>query len=120
MPTLDDIIRSQTTLGPDDVAWIQALVADWQILADLSFGDLVLWVPDAESKGLWAVAQIRPTTVATTLLEDVTGTFVPGERSPAAARVLAGEGAQDDDDAAVATLASMATFGEANVTDKPS
>ncbi|KQP25400.1 sensor histidine kinase [Aeromicrobium sp. Leaf272] len=101
MPTLDDIIRSQTTLGPDDVAWIQALVADWQILADLSFGDLVLWVPDAESKGLWAVAQIRPTTVATTLLEDVTGTFVPGERSPAAARVLAGEGAQDDD-AAVA------------------
>ncbi|KQP81882.1 sensor histidine kinase [Aeromicrobium sp. Leaf291] len=102
MPTLDDIIRSQTTLGPDDVAWIQALVADWQILADLSFGDLVLWVPDAESKGLWAVAQIRPTTVATTLLEDVTGTFVPGERSPAAARVLAGEGAQDDDDAAVA------------------
>lgn len=102
MPTLDDIIRSQTTLGPDDVAWIQALVADWQILADLSFGDLVLWVPDAESKGLWAVAQIRPTTVATTLLEDVTGTFVPGERSPAAARVLAGECAQDDDDAAVA------------------
>lgn len=101
MPTLDDVIRSQTTLGADDVAWLQALVADWQILADLSFGDLVLWVPDAESKGLWAVAQIRPTTVATTLLEDVTGTFVPGERSPAAARVLAGEGAQDDDDPAV-------------------
>lgn len=101
MPTLDDIIRSQTALAPADVAWIHALVADWQILADLSFGDLVLWVPDAESKGLWAVAQIRPTTGATTLLEDVTGTFVPGERSPAAARVLAGEGAQDDDDPAV-------------------
>lgn len=96
MPTLDDIIRSQTTLGPADVTWIRALVADWQILADLAFSDLVLWVPDAESKGLWAVAQIRPTTVATTLLEDVTGTFVPAEKSPAAALVLAGGDAQDD------------------------
>ena len=101
MPTPDDIIRSQTALAPADVGWVHALVADWQILADLSFGDLVLWVPDAESKGLWAVAQIRPTTGATTLLEDVTGTFVPAERSPAAGRVLAGEGAQDDDDPAV-------------------
>jgi two-component sensor histidine kinase len=101
VPTLDDIIRSQTALAPADVAWIHALVADWQILADLSFGDLVLWVPDAESKGLWAVAQIRPTTGATTLLEDVTGTFVPAERSPAAWRVLAGAGAQDDDDPSV-------------------
>ncbi len=81
MPTPDDIIRSQTALAPADVGWVHALVADWQILADLSFGDLVLWVPDAESKGLWAVAQIRPTTGATTLLEDVTGTFVPAERS---------------------------------------
>jgi two-component sensor histidine kinase len=101
VPTLDDIIRSQTALAPADVAWIRALVADWQILADLSFGDLVLWVPDAESKGLWAVAQIRPTTGPTTLLEDVTGTFVPAERSPAAWRVLAGAGVLDDDDPSV-------------------
>lgn len=101
MPSPDDIIRSQTDLEPADVAWVHALVADWQILADLSFADLVLWVPDAESKGWWAVAQIRPTTGATTLLEDVTGTFVPWERSAAAARVLAGGGAEDDDDPAV-------------------
>jgi two-component sensor histidine kinase len=101
VPTPDDIIRSQTDLAPADVAWVHALVADWQILADLSFADLVLWVPDAESKGLWAVAQIRPTTGATTLLEDVTGTFVPSQRSAAAARVLAGGDVEDDDDPAV-------------------
>ena len=83
MPTLDDIARIQTTLSHDDVAWLRALVTDWQIIADLAFSDLVLWVPDAESKGLWAAAQIRPTTGPTTLLEDVVGTFVPARSAPA-------------------------------------
>ncbi|MCW2840565.1 MAG: ATPase [Aeromicrobium sp.] len=80
MPTLDDIARSQTSLTADDLAWLQAVVTDWQIIADLSFSDLVLWMPDAEAKGLWAGAQIRPTTGPTTLLEDVAGTFVPTGR----------------------------------------
>lgn len=83
MPSLDDIARFQTSLSPDDVAWLRALVTDWQIIADLAFSDLVLWVPDAESKGLWAAAQIRPTTGPTTLLEDVVGTFVPVKSAPA-------------------------------------
>jgi two-component sensor histidine kinase len=81
VPSLDDIARFQTSLGADDVAWLHALVADWQIIADLSFADLVLWVPDGEAKGLWAGAQIRPTTGPTTLLEDVAGTFVPSGRT---------------------------------------
>ena len=88
MPTLDDIARFQTTLSHDDVAWLQALVTDWQIIADLAFSDLVLWLPDAESKGMWAAAQIRPTTGPTTLLEDVVGTFVPAKSAPALQDVL--------------------------------
>lgn len=80
MPSLDDIARFQTSLSSDDVAWLHALVTDWQIIADLSFADLVLWVPDAEAKGMWAGAQIRPTTGPTTLLEDVAGTFMPSGR----------------------------------------
>lgn len=81
MPSLDDIAQFQTSLTSDDVAWLHALVTDWQIIADLSFSDLVLWVPDGESKGMWAGAQIRPTTGPTTLFEDVAGTFIPSGRS---------------------------------------
>ncbi|RLV56800.1 ATPase [Aeromicrobium phragmitis] len=77
MPTLDDIADSQTALGAAEVERLQALVGSWQIIADLAFCDLVLWLPDAEKKGRWAAAQIRPTTGPTTLLEDVVGTFVP-------------------------------------------
>ncbi|MRJ76702.1 ATPase [Aeromicrobium sp. SMF47] len=80
MPSLDDIAQFQTSLSGEDVAWLHALVTDWQIIADLSFSDLVLWVPDGEAKGMWAAAQIRPTTGATTLLEDVAGTFLPTGR----------------------------------------
>jgi two-component sensor histidine kinase len=81
VPSLDDIAQFQTSLTSDDVAWLHALVADWQIIADLSFSDLVLWLPDGEAKGMWAAAQIRPTTGPTTLLEDMAGTFLPTGRS---------------------------------------
>ncbi len=82
MPSLDSIVRHQTALGRDDVALLHRLVADWQLVADLGFADLVLWVLDAEAKGYWAAAQIRPTTGATTLADDVVGTFVPAVHAP--------------------------------------
>ena len=96
MPTLDDIARFQTTLSHGDVAWLHALVTDWQIIADLSFSDLVLWLPDAESKGMWAAAQIRPTTGPTTLLEDVVGTFVPAKKDPAVQEAFAAGEMRED------------------------
>lgn len=77
MPTLDDIVSEQTSLKSADVDWLQLVVADWQILADLSFADLVLWVQDRATRGFWAAAQIRPTTGPTTLVDDVVGSFIP-------------------------------------------
>ena len=80
MLSLDDITRHQTSLDFAEVDWLYMLVADWQLLADLSFADLVLWVPDAESRGYWAGAQIRPTTGPTSLIDDVVGNFLPTGR----------------------------------------
>ena len=77
MPTLEELAAAHTDLGEDDLAWLHRLLADWQIIADLSFADLVLWLPDSEGKGYWAGAQMRPTTGPTALLDDVIGTFVP-------------------------------------------
>src|SRR3954447_17835585 len=57
-------------------------MADWQIIADLSFADLVLWLPDREGQGFWAAGQMRPTTGPTALVDDVLGTFVPAGRRP--------------------------------------
>ncbi|WP_440900481.1 histidine kinase N-terminal domain-containing protein, partial [Actinosynnema sp.] len=46
MPTLRDTL-SRTTLSPADVDWLHRLVGDWQMVADLSFADLTLWIPVA-------------------------------------------------------------------------
>ncbi|WP_435742224.1 sensor histidine kinase [Nocardioides sp. SYSU DS0663] len=75
-------MRSHTDLSLEDVAWLQLLQADWQILADLSFADLVLWLPDASGAGFWAGGQMRPTTGPTAYVDDVVGTFVPRGRRP--------------------------------------
>ena len=73
MPTLDDLARSRTNLGDRDLAWLQRLVSDWQLLADLSFADLILWAPARDGGGWLAVAQMRPTTGPTSLPDDVVG-----------------------------------------------
>jgi two-component sensor histidine kinase len=82
MPSLSELVRSHTDLDAEDVAWLQLIQADWQIVADLSFADLVLWLPDREGRGFWAGAQMRPTTGPTAYVDDVVGTFVPAGRRP--------------------------------------
>jgi two-component sensor histidine kinase len=52
--------------------WLRSLMADWQLIADLAFGDLVLWVPH---KGkLHASAHARPAAAATLFYRDISGT----------------------------------------------
>ena len=82
MPALSELVRHHTDLDDADVAWLQLLQADWQIIADLSFADLVLWLPDREGSGFWAAGQMRPTTGPTAYVDDVVGTFVPRGRRP--------------------------------------
>ncbi len=82
MPSLNELVRAHTDLDAEDVAWLHLLLADWQIIADLSFADLVLWLPDREGNGFWAGAQMRPTTGPTAYVDDLVGAFVPRGRRP--------------------------------------
>ncbi|MGA8846760.1 MAG: histidine kinase N-terminal domain-containing protein [Nocardioides sp.] len=82
MPSFTELVRRHTDLGGADVAWLQLLQADWQIIADLSFADLVLWLEDRRGDGFWAVGQMRPTTGPTAYVDDVVGTYVEHGRRP--------------------------------------
>jgi two-component sensor histidine kinase len=80
--TLNNMVRRYTDLGPVDVEWLQTLVGDWQLLSDLSFADLVLWVTERDSSGWIAVAHVRPSTSATVYHDDIVGARLPRGRRP--------------------------------------
>jgi two-component sensor histidine kinase len=71
--TLAERVQARTSLTQQDLDHLQRLVAEWQLVADLSFADLVLWVQTLEGPWL-AVAHMRPTTGPTTYPKDVIGT----------------------------------------------
>ncbi len=76
MPSMSEIIAEHTGLVDGDQHWLKLLVSEWQLLADLSFSDLVLWVPDRDPNLFWAAAQIRPNTGPTSLMDDVVGDLI--------------------------------------------
>jgi len=73
---MSEIVGEHTELSEAEHEWLRLLVSDWQLFADLSFSDLVLWVPDRDENVYWAAAQIRPTTGPTSLVDDVVGDLI--------------------------------------------
>ncbi|MGL4832599.1 MAG: sensor histidine kinase [Propionibacteriaceae bacterium] len=67
-----------------DRAWFSNLIDSWQLLADLSFSDVVLWVPHAGDSTLAAIAQARPATGPTALPQDIVGYQVSDAYDPVA------------------------------------
>ncbi|MDJ0769867.1 MAG: sensor histidine kinase [Ilumatobacter sp.] len=74
MSKLTELVRERTTLDRDQVAHLNRLVSEWGTLADLSFSDLLLYVP--VSDGNWiTVAQVRPATAQTLFESDWVGSL---------------------------------------------
>src|SRR3954451_6349434 len=80
MPTMDDLLARHAVVGRD-ADLLHRLVGDWQLLADLSFADLILFIPGADATFV-AVAQIRPTTGPTAYQDDVVGLVAGGAERP--------------------------------------
>ncbi len=78
MATFNELISSNSKLQPPEIEHLSELVAEWRLLADLSFADLILWLPIRKDETSWpngyvAIAQIRPTTTATVFNNDLIG-----------------------------------------------
>ncbi|WP_417398512.1 sensor histidine kinase [Georgenia deserti] len=70
--TLAQMIAQSTHLDERDAEWLHQLVGDWQVVADLAFADLVLWLPTDEGDFV-AAAHCRPSTAATVHYQDIVG-----------------------------------------------
>ena len=91
MSTLSDVLRATTDLPEQDISHLSALAGEWGMLADLSFADLLLFVPlrsrsrlrrDAE---FLVAAQVRPVT-GSTLYSARRGRSARARRRPARGR----------------------------------
>ena len=59
MSTLGDLLAEHTVLPGNAVDHLHAVVGEWQLLADLSFADFLMWVR-RDDGALVCVAQVRP------------------------------------------------------------
>ncbi|HRN28923.1 MAG TPA: histidine kinase N-terminal domain-containing protein [Terrimesophilobacter sp.] len=72
MSTLSDLVQAHGRANEADIEWLHLLIADFQLLADLAFADLVLWIPTLDG-GFLAVAHSRPSSSATLFYRDFVG-----------------------------------------------
>ncbi|GAA4285150.1 histidine kinase N-terminal domain-containing protein [Brevibacterium daeguense] len=84
MSLLSDLLAAEGIVDEEDVEWLHVLVGDWQLIADLSFADLVLWVPvgdearraqGASEEDFRIIAHCRPTTGSTVYPHDEVGSI---------------------------------------------
>ena len=95
MASIEEYVQGRSSLSPDQIHRLRELVADWQLLSDLSFADLILWVPLRKDFKSWptgyvAVAHIRPTTAATLFAHDVIGEEISYGSRPHIDQALSG------------------------------
>ena len=77
------MLRRSTDLEPAESEWLHLLVGDWQLIADLSFADLVLWVRGGSHEWI-AVGHVRPNTGPMVFYDDIVGSPSSSARCGAA------------------------------------
>lgn len=71
--SLTSIAQRYGTVSDDDLRWLHRLVSDFQLLADLAIGDIVLWLPTGDDDGFIAAQHARPAGAATLFYRDIVG-----------------------------------------------
>ena len=72
MPSLSSALLQSSHLTPADREHISRFLGDWQLIADVSFADLLLSIP-TDDGDILIVRHCRPATVGTSYSEDIAG-----------------------------------------------
>ena len=77
---LATLAAERTDLSSPALEHLESLLADWALLSDLAFADLLLWLPTWNETGFIVAAQVRPSTARTHIPDDLVGHFAPKGR----------------------------------------
>ena len=72
MSTLSQLISDYGVPNKANIEWLTRLQSEWQLVADLLFADLVLWVPTKDGSFV-AAGHARPSSAATVFYRDISG-----------------------------------------------
>lgn len=86
MSTLAERIREVSNLSEREAEHLRSLCSAWQLLADLSFSDLLLYVPTRHADVYEICAQLRPFTSQTLYPNDMVRTRLSQPEQPAVER----------------------------------
>ena len=78
MSTLSQLISDYGVPNKANIEWLTRLQSEWQLVADLLFADLVLWVPTKEGSFV-AAGHARPSSAATVFYRDISGETIRKE-----------------------------------------
>jgi two-component sensor histidine kinase len=70
--TLSQLISDYGVPNKANIEWLTRLQSEWQLVADLLFADLVLWVPTKDGSFV-AAGHARPSSAATVFYRDISG-----------------------------------------------
>ncbi|MDV6238859.1 histidine kinase N-terminal domain-containing protein [Trueperella bernardiae] len=79
MSTLSRILSRDSHLNERQREWLHHLTGEWQIIADITFSDLALYI--RVESGVMTAAQARPATAATVHQTDFVGELVPADEA---------------------------------------
>ncbi len=88
MATLADRILSVSRLSRAEAEHLRSLCRSWQVLADLSFSDLLLYVRSDDEDAFEICAQLRPFTSQTLYPQDLVGQRVTQPEQPIVERAF--------------------------------
>ena len=84
MASLEELAKENRNLEDDLISYLQDLTRSWGLLADLSFSDLLLYLPTEESPvdSFVLLAHVRPTTSTTLYRADLVGQKFEAQSRP--------------------------------------
>ncbi|MFL3012296.1 MAG: sensor histidine kinase [Acidimicrobiales bacterium] len=84
MASLEELAKKNSDLEDDSISYLQDLTRSWGLLADLSFSDLLLYLPTKEPPvdSFVLLAHVRPTTSTTLYRADLVGQKFEAQSRP--------------------------------------
>ena len=59
MAQIEELLEGKSQLSADEISHLKKIASDWQLIADLSFADLAIWVETNENRLFFPAVEVQ-------------------------------------------------------------